>query len=132
MSQEIYWLGITALMTALIWAPYILNRFVEMGLVGAIVDVDADTTPKSAWAKRLMKAHANAIENLVVFSALVVAVELSAMNSKLTALAAMLYFFARLLHVFVYALGVPVLRTVTFLGGFVCQLILALSFLELV
>ena len=129
MNPEIYWLTMTALMTALFWVPYVLNRFVEMGIPQAVFNPDADTTPQSPWAKRMVNAHKNAVENLVVFAALAIAVEVSGSSSALTETAVMLYFFARLAHFIVYSLGIPGLRTIAFIIGFVCQLLLGLSVL---
>ena len=132
MSQEIFWLSLTAMLIGVLWMPYILNRFVEKGILPAIVDVNADTTPSASWAKRLINAQQNAVENMVVFAPLAIAVHVTGLNTELTATAAMVYFYARLAHVIVYTLGVPVARTVTFLIGFACQAILGLTLLGLV
>jgi len=131
MSQELFWMSLTALLIGLIWVPYILNRFVERGIFPAIIDVNADPTPTAGWAKRLMNAHGNAVENMAVFAPLAIAVHLTGTSTGLTAAAAMIYFYARLAHVVVYALGIPVVRTLTFMVGFACQLILGLTLLGL-
>lgn len=127
MSPELFWLSLTALMTALFWVPYILNRFIEMGILPAIMNPNADPTPQAAWAKRMMHAHRNAIENLAVFAPLALAVHLSGSGSELTNMAVAIYFFARLAHFIIFSCGIPALRTITFLIGFACQVILALS-----
>jgi uncharacterized MAPEG superfamily protein len=49
-----------------------------------------------------------------------------------TALACALYFWSRLAHVIVYTLGIPVLRTLSFAGGFAAQAILVLAIFKLV
>jgi len=124
MSEELYWLTVTALMTAIFWVPYILNRFMEMGVIPALSNPNADPSPDAPWAKRMMNAHMNAVENLVVFAPLAIAVHISGVGTALTASAAMVYFWARLAHFIVYTVGIPYLRTVTFFIGFVCQLTL--------
>ena len=129
MTTEIFWLTATSLMTSVIWVPYILNRFVEMGVFNAILKTDADTTPKAIWATRLMKAHKNAVENLVIFAALVLCVQTMGLNTELTALAATTYFYARLTHIIGFTFSIPFVRTVSFLIGFACQLVLGLSVL---
>lgn len=129
MNEGLYWLTLTALMTGLFWVPYILNRFKEMGIISALMSPNADPTPEAAWASRMMKAHENAVQNLVVFAPLVLAVHISGTGTAQTAMAAMVYFFARLAHYIIYTLGVPLLRTVTFLVGFACQVSLALNLL---
>ena len=35
-TTELYWLTLTALMTALFWVPYVLNRMVVSGLGGTL------------------------------------------------------------------------------------------------
>ena len=129
MSQELYWMVLTALMTGLFWVPYVLNRFAEIGIISAVFGSDAPPTAQAGWAQRMTKAHTNAVENLAVFVPLVLAVHLSGASSALTVSACMVYFYARLAHFIVYTLGIPALRTVAFLIGFACQLILALAFL---
>ena len=129
MSKELYWLTLTALMTALFWLPYIVNRLREMGIAAAVMNPNSDPTPQAQWAARMMRAHSNAIENLAIFAPLVLAVEVTGMATEMTAIAAMTYFYARLAHFFVYTFGVPALRTIAFFVGFLCQGYLALSLL---
>ena len=127
MSIELYWLTLITLMTSLFWAPYILNRMYEMGFWTAISNPNTDTTPKAPWAQRMMSAHNNAVENLIIFAPLAIAVHIVGAGNELTAIAVKTYFFARLIHYVGYSAGVPLIRTVMFLIGFTCQLILALS-----
>ena len=129
MSSEIYWLTLTVLMTGLFWVPYILNRMFEMGIWAAISNPNSDTTPRAVWAKRMMHAHSNAVENLVIFAPLVIAVHIVGTGNELTAIAVKAYFFVRLIHFVGYSAGIPLIRTVMFLIGVVCQIILALAIL---
>ena len=50
--------------------PYIVNLIIVRGLIDAVGYPD-DPKPISAWATRMKAAHSNAVENLVVFVALV-------------------------------------------------------------
>ncbi len=79
-----------------------------------------------------MRAHANAVENLVVFAPLVLALQVVGTSTSATATASMVYFFARLAHVLLYTFAVPLLRTVAFVIGFGCQLTLALTLLQVI
>lgn len=128
-SNELYWLILTVLMTSLFWLPYILNRMIEQGIFNAVWDPYGLTDTKREWAGRMMSAHNNAVENLVVFAPLVILIQISGMNSALTESACMIYFFTRLFHYFAFTFAVPVLRVVTFLIGFGVQVTLALSLL---
>ncbi|MFP5506801.1 MAG: MAPEG family protein [Gammaproteobacteria bacterium] len=123
-SEEFYWLCLTLLMTAMMWLPYILNRMREQGVLNALWDPHGSTATQVAWASRMMRAHENAVENLVIFAPLVLLVEYSGLNNALTATASMVYFYARLAHFLVFTFGLPMLRVVTFLVGFAMQLIL--------
>lgn len=131
-NPELFWLTATAALTALFWVPYVLNRMIEDGVWGAIRNPEPDARPKARWAERMMRAHENAVENLVVFAPLVLAAVLGERTSAVTALAAQAYFVARLAHIVVYTAGVPVLRTLAFVTGFAAQATLALAILGVV
>ncbi len=130
MTTELYWLVLTTMMTALMFAPYILNRMKEHGPWPAVWNPQPDTRPKAPWAERLMRAHANAVENLVVFAPLVLALQMTGMNTPTTATACMVYFVVRFAHAILYTFAVPLLRTVAFVIGFGCQMVLALTLLQ--
>ncbi|MCH9807246.1 MAG: MAPEG family protein [Alphaproteobacteria bacterium] len=129
LSAELYWLTLTAVATAFMWLPYTLQFIGQLGPVGAIVDPNHDAPLEPMWAQRAKRAHANAVENLVIFAPLAIAVHITGAGTEMTALAAMVYFFARIGHFIVYWMGLPVIRTLLFAGGFVCQLVLAAALL---
>ena len=126
---ELFWLALTALMTALFWVPYILQHIAEAGVVRALTYVLPDTTPEAEWGRRAKRAHYNAVENLAVFAPLAIAVVLVGAESATTAGACAVYFFARLVHYPVAILRIPLLRTLSFFVGTVAQVILALAVL---
>ena len=129
MTTELYWLVLSILFTAVLWIPYIINRLMEQGILKGFWDPDGETSTKVAWAKRLMSAHVNAVENLVIFAPLVIIVHILGMNTNLTATAAILYFFSRFAHAILFTLRVPVLRIISFLGGFSAQMIFGFTVL---
>jgi uncharacterized MAPEG superfamily protein len=124
MKPELVYLVAISTVTALIWVPYVLNRMVVWGLTDT-VGYPENPKPLSPWAQRMKSAHANAVENLVVFAALVLAAQAGNVSNEATAFAAMLYFWSRLVHLAAYTLGLPWVRTLGFTGGFVAQMILA-------
>jgi hypothetical protein len=73
LRPELFWLAATAVMTALLWLPYVANRFRELGPPGWEWFPLPDPPPRARWADRAARAHANAVENLVVFARLVLA-----------------------------------------------------------
>lgn len=129
MTTELYWLTLTLLMTALMWVPYIINRMREheRGAFAAVWNPEPDLRPKAQWAERLMRAHSNAVENLVVFAPLVLVAHVLNLHTDITASACIIYFYARLAHVLLYTFRVPLLRTLAFAVGNFCQIALALT-----
>jgi uncharacterized MAPEG superfamily protein len=129
MTTELYWLVLTALMTALFWVPYILDRIATQGLMNAMGYPKGDLPAQSAWAIRAQKAHSNAIENLAVFAPLVLALHVLGLSTGLTASAAAVYFFARLVHYIVYLAAIPVARTLAFAVGWAATIVIGLTVL---
>lgn len=125
MKPELFWLTATLLLTSLLWIPYIINRLIEHSPIPALMNPEPDLRPKARWAERLMRAHDNAVENLVIFAPLVVLVLLADKTSALSAGAAAAYFCARLVHAIVYTAGIPLIRTLAFSVGAFCQWALA-------
>lgn len=132
MKTELLWLTLTTTMTAMFWIPYILNRIVENGLWGALRNPNFDEPPKAEWAGRMMHAHTNAVENLVIFAPLVLMLSVTGISTPATVWASIVYFLVRAAHFVVYTLGVPFFRTVLFLTGFAAQMTVALTLLKVI
>lgn len=130
MTPEVYWLAATALLTALMWAPYILNILFQMGILTALLSRDGDDPGEAPWAKRAQRAHLNSIENLAVFAPLALGVHVVGAGTEATALAAMAYFWIRAAVYIVHVAGIPVIRTVLFAAGVFCQLVLGAALLS--
>lgn len=124
MTTELFYLACVSTLTALLWVPYILDRFATWGLVDTL-GYPTHPKPQSPWATRLMHAHDNAIENLAVFAALVLVAHETGADGAGTAMAAAVYFWARVGHAIAYAFAVPYLRTLAFLVGFGAQMLFA-------
>ncbi|HLJ01052.1 MAG TPA: MAPEG family protein [Bradyrhizobium sp.] len=131
MTPELFWLTLTVILTGLLWVPYILNRITVRGLFAAMGNPSRNDKPHSEWANRLMFAHDNAVENLVIFAPLILILAELDYSSKWTALAAAVYFWARVAHLVVYTLGIPVLRTLSFAAGFAAQVVLVLGIFKI-
>ncbi len=124
MKTELMYLVLVTTLTAVIWIPYILDRIAVRGLMDA-VGYPENPKPQSAWARRMMAAHANAVENLVVFGALVLAAHAVGVSNSATVLACAVYFWARVVHLLAYTFAVPWVRTLAFAVGFGSQVTLA-------
>jgi uncharacterized MAPEG superfamily protein len=131
MTRELFWLTLTVILTGLLWVPYVLNRCMVRGLSGAMANPTRTDKPMAEWANRLMFAHDNAVENLIVFAPLVLILNAADISTPTTVLACAVYFWSRLVHLIVYTMGLPILRTVAFVVGFATQAVLAVAILRL-
>ena len=76
-------------------------------------------------AGRAKRAHLNMIENLVLFAALVLIAAVGGKANAMTAMGAMIFFWARLGYAIVYLIGIPWLRTVLWAASVVGMAIIA-------
>jgi uncharacterized MAPEG superfamily protein len=129
MTTELYYLTLVALFTAVMWLPYILNRIAVRGLFDAVGYPD-NPTPVAPWAVRMQAAHANAVENLVVFASLVLIAHAIGLSNDITVTACTAYFWARVVHYLVYTCKLPWLRTLSFAVAVFAQLALAWQILS--
>ena len=130
MTVELYWMTLVVLMTALFWVPYVLDRCVVHGILGALGGTPPESNgPQSVWAQRAIRAHQNAVENLAIFVPAVLTADVLHISTPATRIAVVIYFFARLAHYFVYTSGIPVARTLTFTAGWLAQITILLSIL---
>lgn len=120
MKTELFYLTLVIVLTGLLWVPYILDRITVRGLIDA-VGYPENPKPQSIWAQRLMKAHHNAVENLVIFAALILVAHAAGITNGAIAGASIVYFWARLVHALAYTFGVPWVRTLAFTVGFFAQ-----------
>lgn len=128
MSSELMSLTAVTVLTAVLWVPYILNMIAIRGIRDA-VGYPVEPEPLSPWAAKMKAAHANAVENLVVFATLVLVADAAGVSTPATALACQVYFWARVVHVFSYTFAIPWVRTLAFVVGFGCQVAVALALL---
>jgi uncharacterized MAPEG superfamily protein len=124
MKTELLYLVYVTIFTGLLWVPYILDRIATRGLLDA-VGYPENPKPQSPWAQRLLKAHLNAVENLVVFAALVLSALAAGVSNSVVAGACIVYFWARVVHALAYTFAVPWVRTLAFAVGFFAQAAIA-------
>jgi len=124
MKTELWYLVLVTALTGLMWVPYILDRLFVRGLMDT-VGYPQNPKPQSPWAQRLMKAHVNAAENLVVFAPLVLVANAAGITSAAIGTSAAVYFWARVVHVLSYTLAFPWIRTLAFTVGFLSQACIA-------
>ena len=128
MSTDLLYLTLSAGLCAVLWIPYILSRIQTWGLVNA-VGYPSNPPELPAWARRATRVHANMVENLAPFAALVLAAQAAGLANETTALGAAIFFWARVVHAVVFTLGIPWLRTLAFAVAWVGMVII---FLEII
>jgi uncharacterized MAPEG superfamily protein len=129
MAPELYWLGWTAVITMLMWIAPGINLTLDQGFAVGIGNRE-NVKPLVPWAERAKRAHANTVENLVVFAPLVLAVYAAGKTTNATAWAAAIYFWMRLAYYVVYTAGIIGLRTVLWTIAWICQIVLAVRLLS--
>ena len=129
MKTELMYLVYVTVFTGLLWIPYILDRIATRGLLDAVGYPD-NPKPQSPWAQRLLKAHLNAVENLAIFAALVLAAVAAGVSNPVIAGACAVYFWARVVHALAYTFAVPWVRTLAFTVGFFAQAAIAWQLLS--
>jgi uncharacterized MAPEG superfamily protein len=126
MTSELMSLIWVTTLTAILWIPYTLNTIAVRGLMDA-VGYPADPKPLAGWAQKMKAAHANAVENLVVFAALVLIANAAGVSNETTVLACTVYLWSRVVHLLAYTFAIPWVRTLSFVAGFACQVAIILQ-----
>ena len=128
MTPELTSLTWVAALLAIMWIPYILNAIMVRGLIDA-VGYPEDPKPLAPWAQRMKAAHYNSVENLVLFATLVLVAHAAGVSNATTVLVCQIYFWARVVHLVSYTLGIPWVRTLSFVAGWISCVVLLLELL---
>jgi uncharacterized MAPEG superfamily protein len=78
-------------------------------------------------AGRAQRAHRNMLENLPLFAALALIVQVTGHTSPMTVLGAQLFFWARLAYAIIYLVGIPWLRTASWAVSMVGLVLLVIA-----
>jgi uncharacterized MAPEG superfamily protein len=122
LSLDLRWLLYSALLCLVLWVPYIVAAIGARGLTRMVGYPTGDYGDLPDWARRNYRAHMNLVESLIPFAAIVLVVHVSGAGNATTALAAQIFFWARLLHAVVMIAGLPWIRTLTFAVGWLATL----------
>jgi len=77
------------------------------------------------WAGRAKRAHVNMIESMVLFAALVLMAAVAGKANAMTAMGAMIFFWARLAYAVIYIAGIAWLRTLVWFVSVIGMAIIA-------
>ncbi len=120
MSPELKYLALTALLSGSLWITYVIAQVVTNGFLTPPNYVDPEPRPLPNWGKRADRTYINAVETFAPFAALEVVIQIAGKNDSMTAFWEMSYFWLRLAHAVVYLIGLPYIRTLIFVLGYVC------------
>ncbi len=135
METAYFYLGLSGILTLLLWTPYILARMVVWGIPLFLHNYPEDfpgQEPQAPlWAERSKRAHLDMVETLPAFAAVVLAAGFLAPEASHAAVAmwAQVFFVARIVYSLVYTLGVPLLRTPTYLISWFATLMIGIQIL---
>jgi len=131
MDTAYLYLGLSGVLTVLLWTPYILSRAITWG-IPTFLNNYPEGFPKEQpeppmWAQRAQRAHLNMVETLPAFAAVVLATGYLAPQDAYQGIAmwAQIFFLARIGHAVVYTLGIPYLRTPVYLVSWAAILVIA-------
>jgi uncharacterized MAPEG superfamily protein len=121
----------------LVWSVALAFAQCLVAVTGALLQVglpllagNRENMPAiTGWGGRAERAHRNMLQSLVLFTALVLAAQVTNKLDATTALGAQLFFWGRLAYAAVYVIGLPWIRTLVWL---VAVIGLILIFIRLV
>jgi uncharacterized MAPEG superfamily protein len=132
MTPELLYLLLTAILTGVLWIPVVIGKVLARGPLRPEDYKVERTTPLPDWVNRANRAHLNAVENFAQFAAVVLIAHAIGASSAVTAIAAMVYFYARLMHAVVQITGFSLFmaRTLLFTVSWIAFLAIAVEVLR--
>jgi uncharacterized MAPEG superfamily protein len=129
MTTDLWMLACSAVLCLVAPNLYVTGLVGAGGLGWGLGNREVAFTGEAAWALRARRAHANLVENLVVFAALVLVAHAAGRANAWTALGSQLFFWGRVGHLATYVAGLVPWRTVAFAVAIVGEWIIALQIL---
>ena len=116
MSVELSMLVYSTLLFLVIILTQAALAISQNGLVAQAGSRDSLPEP-SVLRQRLQRLTANMQENLVMFAIVVLVAQAAGVSNSTTAMAASLFFYARVAHAVIYAFGWPMIRPLFYFVG---------------
>ena len=127
MTTDMTMLVLSAILCVLMVVPYTQGQVLKLG--PAVVAGNREGVPElTGWIGRAKRAHANMVENLVPFAAIVLAAQVAGKAGALTAVGAQLFFWFRLAYAVVYIIGIPYVRTLMWVMSVVGMALIVVAF----
>jgi uncharacterized MAPEG superfamily protein len=127
MPIELTMLALSAVLCVVLVLPYANGITLRFGLATAAGN--RENVPElTGWVGRSRRAHANMVENLIPFTALVLAAQAGGRFGALTAIGAQLFFYGRVAHAIAYIAGIAYLRTLVWVVSVVGMALFVVAF----
>ena len=110
MKPELMYLSWSVLLSIAHMLATVVALFAHSGLM-VTVGNRANLPELPGWGGRAARANANMSQNLVLFAAVVLAVVVTGTTNSTTLQGAQIFFYARVAYAVFYLVGVPWLRT---------------------
>jgi len=126
MSMDLKYLLFSVLLTfvQVLIAAASANQAVGLNTLAGNRESMGDLT---GFAGRARRAHLNMIENMVLFTALVLVAAVAGKANAMTAMGALVFFWARLIYAVIYLLGIPWLRTLAWAVSVIGMVMIAIQ-----
>jgi uncharacterized MAPEG superfamily protein len=128
MSTELWYLFLTSVLLAVLWIPFIVGQVLNKGLLTAEDYAHLrDPNDFPDWVRRANRAHINLVEQFGPFAGLVIVAHLAGISNGTTALAAAVFFWARIAHAVIFwsGTGIIMARTLIFTVAWLSLMVLA-------
>ncbi len=110
MNPDLTWLIWTVALTVIQVILATSGATLQLGLSRLAGNRD-DLPALTGWVGRMQRAHRNMLESLPLFAVLVLVAVVAGKTNATTLMGAQIFFWARLVYVFVYGAGIAWLRT---------------------
>ena len=128
MSTELLYLFLTSVLLTVLWIPHIVGQVKTKGPLQADEYVTLrDPAQRVTWVHRADRAHLNLVEQFGPFAGLVLIAHVLDVSTAVTAGAAAVFFWSRIIHAIVMLYGISIMRirTVIFTVAFAALLVFA-------
>lgn len=110
MSLDLKYLVWSVLLTLAQCIIAVTGAMVQVGLP-ALTGNRENLPPITGWAGRAARAHRNILESLILFTALVLVARVTGTANATTALGSEVFFWARVVYIPIFLIGIPWART---------------------
>ena len=118
MTTDLFYLALTAMLSAALWIPYVVCQVMTNGFLQRPNYVDPAQRPVPLWGQRASRAHLNSVETLAPFAVLILIAHITGKAGHWVEVLAVTFFWIRLAYSIVYLAAIPYLRTILFTLGF--------------